>query len=359
MRMRGEYKTPGGKLVGVDVDVDQAGNPLSCKIDGDFFVMGDDGDAQSLISDIEQALIDGRPLDVVFSSHPSLELVGVDGDAIQTAYLRALENGKKGSSSENGRSICANDNGLGVSDKLTSNNDAFHQLCQKRWKAMRPVAVRDIAREPAEQMALDERWAREVAGGRRPATVRFWRWSRPAVVVGRFQSVDHEVDADQARKEGFDVVRRTTGGGTMFIEPDDVITYSLYAPQDFVKGLSVDQSFRLCDFWIIDALNELGIAARFGGTNDIVCADGKIGGAAQRLFPARDGGPGALLHHATIAYGIDVERMGRILKTSPEKMRDKAVKSSVKRVAPLKRQTRMGFEAVSSHLETYIERRYN
>lgn len=225
--------------------------------------------------------------------------------------------------------------------------------------AIRPEVVLDIARDSAEQMAVDERWAREVSEGIRPATLRFWRWSRPAVVVGRFQSIDHEVDVEEARKEGFDVVRRCTGGGTMFIEPANVITYSLYAPQAFVQGLSVNQSFRLCDQWLVDALNELGIDAAFGGTNDIVCSEGKIGGAAQRLFSAHHGGPGALLHHTTLAYDIDAERMSRILKTSSEKMRDKSVKSAVKRVAPLKRQTQMGFEELFSHLETYIEQRYN
>ena len=34
----------------------------------------------------------------------------------------------------------------------------------------------------------------------------------------------------------FDVVRRCTGGGAMFIEPGNTITYSLYAPLDFVQG---------------------------------------------------------------------------------------------------------------------------
>ena len=36
--MRGEYKTPGGKLVGVSVSCDPAGFVTSCHIDGDFFL---------------------------------------------------------------------------------------------------------------------------------------------------------------------------------------------------------------------------------------------------------------------------------------------------------------------------------
>ncbi|MDF7665561.1 lipoate--protein ligase family protein [Bifidobacterium sp. ESL0745] len=357
--MRGEYKTPGGKLVGVDVVVDAGGNPVSCAIDGDFFVLGEDDAAHVMLADIGRALIGGNPLAPVFRAYPTVQLVGVDGVAISTAFKRALRQGTNGSSNETGRSISANVGALDVSDILTSNNDAFHQRCRKRWSLLRPVVVRDIARNPAEQMDVDDRWGRQVASGKRSATLRFWRWGGPAVVVGRFQSIASEVNVETARREGFDVVRRSTGGGAMFVEPGKAITYSLYATKGFVKGLSVDESFRLCDQWLLDALRGLGIDAFFSGTNDVSCAQGKIAGAAQRYFSPENGGPGALLHHVTMAYDIDQEKMARILKTSSEKMRDKSVKSAVKRVAPLKRQTQMGFEALCAYLETQVELSYN
>ncbi|WEV67756.1 lipoate--protein ligase family protein [Bifidobacterium sp. ESL0769] len=357
--MRGEYKTPGGKLVGVEAVVNGAGKPVSCTIDGDFFVLGDDDAAKAMLSDLAVALVSGSPLADVFRRYPSVKLVGVDDVAISTAYQRALRTEKNGSSDETGRSIRANVGVGDVLDKLTSNNDVSHQLHQKRWKSLHPLVVHDILRSPAEQMVTDEEWARQVAAGVRPATLRFWRWSEPAVVVGRFQSIEREVDAKVAQREGFEVVRRTTGGGAMFIEPGKVITYSLYAPKSFTASLSLEDSFRLCDQWVIDALQNLGIPAFFSGTNDISCEQGKIGGAAQRLFSSKGGGPGALLHHVTLAYDIDAEKMGRILNTSPEKMRDKSVKSAVKRVAPIKRQTGMKFEALSSYLETYAKLSYN
>ncbi len=51
-----------------------------------------------------------------------------------------------------------------------------------------------------------------------------------AVVIGRFQSAQDEVNLDIAEKQlGFDVVRRCTGGGAMFIEPGNTSTYSLCA----------------------------------------------------------------------------------------------------------------------------------
>ncbi|WEV74309.1 lipoate--protein ligase family protein [Bifidobacterium sp. ESL0798] len=358
--MRGEYKTPGGKLVGVDVVVDAAGKPVTCTIDGDFFVLGDDDDAaRAMLADLGAALVAGSPLDDVFRRYPSLGLAGVDAAAISKAYQRALRKEENGSSSEKGRSICANVGVDDVSDILTSNTDAFHQIRKKRWSSLRPQVVHDVTRTPVEQMETDEDWARQVAAGQRAATLRFWHWAGPAVVVGRFQSIEREVDIRAARQEGFDIVRRSTGGGAMFIKPGDVITYSLYAPKGFVASLPVDESFRLCDQWLVDALRDLGIDAFFSGTNDIASAQGKIGGAAQRLFPPVGGGPGALLHHVTLAYDIDEENMGRMLKTSSEKMSDKSVKSAVKRVAPIKRQKNIPFETLFSYLETYAKLSYN
>ncbi|WEV59909.1 lipoate--protein ligase family protein [Bifidobacterium sp. ESL0728] len=359
MAMRGEYKTPGGKLVGVEVVTDESGRPVTCTIDGDFFVLGDDAAIRSMLSDLEKALVSGRALADVIDSYPSVALVGVDDVAISTAYQRALRTEKNSSSGETGRSICANVGAVDDSDILTSNNDAFHQLHKKRWKSLHPLVLHDVIRTPAEQMTTDEDWARQVAAGRRPATLRFWSWGDPAVVIGRFQSIEREVDLKAAKREGFDVVRRSTGGGAMFIEPGKAITYSLYAPKGFVDSVPIGESFRLCDQWVIDALRSLGIDAFFSGTNDIACAQGKIGGAAQRLFAPVEGGPGALLHHATLAYDIDARKMGRVLKTSPEKLYDKSVKSAVKRVAPIVRQTDMTFEVVSSYLETYAKLSYN
>ena len=160
-------------------------------------------------------------------------------------------------------------------------------------------------------MDVDVQWSREVAAGERPATIRFWQWASPAVVVGRFQSIPDEVHEDVAAKEGFTVVRRCTGGGAMFIEPGNTITYSLYAPRWFAADLDIEESYRLCDMWLIAALRGLGLDVGFSGLNDIASSHGKIGGAAQRRFPPIGSGPGSILHHVTLAYDIDAENMTR------------------------------------------------
>ena len=125
----------------------------------------------------------------------------------------------------------------------------------------------------------------------------------------------------------------------MFIEPGNTITYSLYAPRWFAADLDIEESYRLCDMWLIAALRGLGLDVGFSGLNDIASSHGKIGGAAQRRFPPIGSGPGSILHHVTLAYDIDAVKMTRVLNISGEKMSDKAVKSAVKRVDPMRAQT--------------------
>src|SRR3546814_20257560 len=83
---------------------------------------------------------------------------------------------------------------------------------------------------PALHMALDAVMLDDVAAGRRPPPLRIWEWAGPAVVMGRFQSLSNEVDAQAARRHGTEVVRRISGGGAMFHEPGTTITHSIPDP---------------------------------------------------------------------------------------------------------------------------------
>jgi lipoate-protein ligase A len=197
---------------------------------------------------------------------------------------------------------------------------------------------------PALHMALDEVLTHEVGAGHRPPTLRIWEWASPAVVIGRFQSLRNEVDGEAARRHGIEVVRRVSGGGAMFIEPGNTITYSIYAPLSLIKGMSFQEAYAFMDAWTIQALGELGIKAWYQPLNDITSEGGKIAGAAQ----AHRGG--AVLHHVTMAYDIDAAKMLEVLRIGREKLSDKGTQSAAKRVDPLRRQTGLPRAAIIEHM---------
>jgi lipoate-protein ligase A len=214
--------------------------------------------------------------------------------------------------------------------------------------------VRDEPQDPALHMALDEVLTREVAAGHRPPTLRIWEWSAPAVVIGSFQSLRNEVDTAEARRLGMTVVRRISGGGAMFIDPASTITYSLYAPESLVAGMSLAESYRYLDDWVIGTLTgDLGLSAWYEPLNDIASARGRIGGAAQRRLAG-----GTVLHHVTMAYDIDADAMTRVLRTGRGRLSDKGIPSAVKRVDPLRRQTRLPRAEVIDALAGHFRRRY-
>ncbi|RAP65569.1 lipoate--protein ligase [Achromobacter sp. HZ01] len=211
--------------------------------------------------------------------------------------------------------------------------------------------VHEGPQPPALHMALDAIITDEVGAGRRPPTLRIWEWSAPAVVIGRFQSLKNEVDPEGARRHGIEVVRRVSGGGAMFIEPGNSITYSLSVPQALVHGMSFQESYAFLDAWVLDALQGLGIKAWYQPLNDIASEIGKIGGAAQ----ARRSG--AVLHHVTMSYDIDADKMVEVLRIGREKLSDKGTTSAKKRVDPLRTQTGLAREAIIDRMvETFAAR---
>jgi lipoate-protein ligase A len=316
--MHGEYKVPGGKLVVVDFDLED-GRLRNVLVSGDFFLEPDDA-----LETITGAL-DG------LTAHLEARDIAARIDARLPAGTMML-----GFSSE---AV-----GIAVRRALTAAAD---------WRDYDWRLIHDEPQDPALHMAIDEVLTEEVAAGHRPPTLRVWEWAAPAVVIGSFQSLRNEVDAEAARRYGVSVVRRVSGGGAMFIEPGNTITYSLYAPAVLVQGMSFADSYAFLDDWVLGALGELGIRAWYQPLNDITSDEGKIAGAAQKRLSS-----GAVLHHVTMAYDIDADKMLQVLRIGREKLSDKGIKSAKKRVDPLRRQTGMPRAEVIDRMIGYFRGRY-
>lgn len=216
------------------------------------------------------------------------------------------------------------------------------------WKDFPWRIIPEHPLSPAVNVALDEVFARTDT----TPTLRFWKWDRPAAIIGRSQSLSNEIDLAAAEAMGLTIVRRVTGGGTMFIEPEGAITYSLILPDSATAGLTIRQSYEVCDAWVVRGLRALGIAVHHAPINDIACAAGKIGGAAQ----ARRNG--VVIHHTTLAYTLNAEAMMKVLRIGLPGVFARGVRSAVKVVAPLVQQTTMPRERIADHLLCTFQRIY-
>ncbi|MEC5200812.1 lipoate-protein ligase A [Arthrobacter sp. PL16] len=316
-RLHGEFKTPGGKLTAVDLSI-RDGRMVDVSVNGDFFLEPDEA-----LLDINDAL-EGLPADtapgeiaaaVTARLDPSVVLFGFSAGAIATAVRRAL-----------GRAT-------GFAD---------HE-----WEIIPPTPL-----STPMHVAMDEVLTHDVGAGARNPTIRFWEWQSPSVVIGSFQSVRNEVDQGGVERHGVTVVRRISGGGAMFMEHGNAITYSIYVPQSLVDGLSFAESYPFLDAWVMEALERLGIRAWYQPLNDIATEVGKIGGAAQKRLAN-----GGMLHHVTMSYDIDADKMLEVLRIGKEKMSDKGTRSAKKRVDPLRRQTgRTREEIIEVMISTFRQR---
>lgn len=325
--MHGEYKVPGGKLVVVDLDVAD-GRLSQVRLSGDFFLEPDEA-----LEAVNRAL-EGAPAGsdaeqlaglVRHGLPESARLVGFSAEAVGIAVRRAVTRASE-------------------------------------WTDHQWELVHDGPQVPLMHMALDQVLAEEVAAGRRGPTLRLWEWARPAVIIGSFQSLRNEVDAEGAREAGVEVVRRVTGGGAMFVEPGNTVTYSLYAPASLVAGMSFADSYAFLDDWVLGVLRDLGLNVWYEPLNDIASDGGKIGGAAQKRIADRgsseEPGAGAVLHHVTMSYSIDVAKMAQVLRVGKEKLSDKGTQSADKRVDPLRRQSGLAREVIIDRLVAGFRSRF-
>ncbi|WP_046011581.1 lipoate--protein ligase family protein [Microbacterium sp. SA39] len=304
--MHGEYKVPGGKLVVVDLDVED--NKIArFRLAGDFFLEPD-----TALDDINAA-VNGMPVES-------------DSTAIATAVRAALPEGAQL---------------LGFTPESVGTAVRRALVTAPGWRDFDWEIVHDKAVSPQMNLALDEVLTSRVGEGRRRPTLRIWEWDGSAVVIGSFQSYRNEVDPEGAARHGFDVVRRISGGGAMLIPAGQIITYSLYVPASLVAGMTFADSYAFLDDWVLQALRSVGIDAVYRPLNDIASPSGKIGGAAQKRLAN-----GGVLHHASLSYDLDGQVMTEVLRIGREKLSDKGTTSAAKRVDPLRSQTGLTREEI-------------
>jgi lipoate-protein ligase A len=153
-------------------------------------------------------------------------------------------------------------------------------------------------------MDADEALLAEVAGGAPPA-LRLYRWSAPALSLGRFQP-DDDVDGEACARLGVDVVRRPTGGRGLLHGAD--LTYSVALPRPPGAAGGVDAVYCLLAGALIAGLARLGVdaaVARHDGPAGPVCFAAQQGadlrvGERKLCGSAQVRRHGAVLQHGSI-----------------------------------------------------------
>ena len=149
----------------------------------------------------------------------------------------------------------------------------------------------------------------------------FWN-TNPTLMIGKFQNTISEINKAYADKKNITVVRRISGGGAIYTDPNGW-------QFSFINKKLEDSNLPFCKFTkpIIEALKTIGVTAYNSGRNDILVDGKKISGNAQYKRK------GVNLHHGSLLFNTDLEELVRTLNVDDEKIISKGIKSVKERVA--------------------------
>ena len=119
-------------------------------------------------------------------------------------------------------------------------------------------ATLDGPRSGAENMAIDLEMFKTCNAPK----VRIYSWKNKCISYGYAQKIDELINMEKAKQDGWDIVKRPTGGGIVYHSTDEV-TYCVVCPLQLLpKGL-MGSYYYISDI-IVRALRSLGVEAKMG-----------------------------------------------------------------------------------------------
>ncbi len=196
--------------------------------------------------------------------------------------------------------------------------------------------------DPTWNLALEEYCLKELVQFER--ILMLWQ-NDNAIIIGRYQNAENEVNFAAARKLGTRIVRRPSGGGAVYHDLGN-LNYTFIYP---IEGLNrLDISVYAAP--MVKALNKIGVPAEVRGRNDLLLNGKKISGTAQRIYKGR------LMHHGTLLYDSDLDALESVLQVDSAKITSKGVASIRSRVANIKAHLPAGqFEDIHAFWQALLQ----
>jgi lipoate-protein ligase A len=139
----------------------------------------------------------------------------------------------------------------------------------------------------------------------------------PSIIIGKHQIANEEVNNRFVETRGIPVIRRITGGGTVYHDHGN-INFTFISSGE--PGAMVN--FKKHTTPITAFLNSLDVDARFEGKNDIRTGGMKISGNAEHVFKNR------LLHHGTLLFNSTLSDLRDSLLITEGRYTSRAVASN-------------------------------
>lgn len=130
--------------------------------------------------------------------------------------------------------------------------------------------------------------------------------NNPSIVMGRFQNPWIEVDLNWLKNNHLNLVRRMSGGGTVYHDLGNV-NFAYIGP---LKGFKKEKALNM----IKEKLALLGINVEINARFDLTCGGKKVSGSAYKQTKDR------VLHHFTLLISANLDHLEKSLH-SPHKIK--------------------------------------
>jgi lipoate-protein ligase A len=180
----------------------------------------------------------------------------------------------------------------------------------------------------ADSAAIDEAILESRASGAVPDTLHFYVRASPTVSLGHFQRLSESVDLDRCRDAGVDLVRRKSGGSSIFTGPGQLIYGLIISGSQLPRG--PEASFAVICSAIARAISSLGVDARHRPVNDIEVDGKKVSGSAQLRRR------GVVLQHGSVILDTDLGLMDSVLRKGSPSERVTSLRSVLGRPPSMK-----------------------
>lgn len=179
------------------------------------------------------------------------------------------------------------------------------------------------------QIAFDQALIELHKAGRVPDTVRFLRFE-PSALVGRHQAVSHELKLGYCRANGVGIVRRITGGGAIYLDPNQVGWELVLSRRRLPMPTLGDYTRAICEAAAHGLSKAFGIDARYRPRNDIEVGGQKLCGTGGFF----DGD--TLIYQGTVLVDADPARIMACLNVPEAKLKKRDLDKAEQRVTTLK-----------------------
>ena len=144
-----------------------------------------------------------------------------------------------------------------------------------------------------------------------------------AVIVGKHQNTNAEINTTFVKEQQIKVVRRLSGGGAVYHDRGNLNFTFITDAAGGTVGSSQGETLDFSVFCrpIQQALISFGVPVEISGRNDMFVSGKKISGNAQYIKQGR------IMHHGTILYDVNLDYLSQALNPKKDTINSKGIPS--------------------------------